>query len=312
MKKEGNVYDNTIKDFFQGHEVELIEYFGGIGVKDIRELNLEFARTQSRTCDFLFEICSKEHGRVVVHMEFQSSNDKKMEHRMLLYAANIIMDYDLPFYQLVLYLGAETLRMKNRIENTVGFCRLEYGYKIVDMGSIAYHELKELGEPLFFALLPLTDRKMREVQGEDFLRRCVRDILESHLSLEDKRETVFKAFIFSGLTFERETIEKVFKEVEQMLALEESSGYQMIFEKGLEKGLLQGMEKGLLQGREEGLLDSLRTTAGKLVIKKFKDVPAEYMDEINKANAHVLNRVIENIFDITSLEELEALLSLEV
>lgn len=95
-----------------------------------------------------------------------------------------------------------------------------------------------------------------------------------------------------------------------MLALEESSGYQMIFEKGLEKGLLQGMEKGLLRGREEGLLDSLRTTAGKLVIKKFKDVPAEYMDEINKANAHVLNRVIENIFDITSLEELEAFLSL--
>ena len=35
MKKEGNVYDNTIKDFFQGHEVELIEYFGGIGVKDM-------------------------------------------------------------------------------------------------------------------------------------------------------------------------------------------------------------------------------------------------------------------------------------
>lgn len=219
---------------------------------------------------------------------------------MLLYAANIIMDYDLPFYQLVLYLGAETLRMKNRIENTVGFCRLEYGYKIVDMGSIAYHELKELGEPLFFALLPLTDRKMRELQGEGFLRRCVRDILQSHLSLEDKRETVFKAFIFSGLTFERGTIEKIFKEVEQMLALEESSGYQMIF------------EKGLLRGREEGLLDSLRTTAGKLVIKKFKDVPTEYMDEINKANAHVLNRVIENIFDITSLEELEAFLSLEV
>jgi hypothetical protein len=139
---------------------------------------------------------------VVVHMEFQSSNDSEMEIRMLLYAAEIVINYRLPFYQLILYLGAEPLRMKNCIENTVGFCRLEYGYKIVDMGSIAYHELKELGEPLFFALLPLTDRKMREVQGEDFLRRCVRDILESHLSLEDKRETVFKAFIFSGLTFE--------------------------------------------------------------------------------------------------------------
>jgi hypothetical protein len=56
------------------------------------------------------------------------------------------------------------------------------------LGYAAYRELKGA------SLHPC--RKMREVQGADFLRCCVRYILERHLP---------------GSTFELETMEKVFR-----------------------------------------------------------------------------------------------------
>jgi hypothetical protein len=70
---------------------------------------MQFTRTQSGTFDFLFEVYSGEHGRIVVHMEFQSSNDNRKKLRMLRYAMDILMEHDLPLYQSIS--GAEPLKM---------------------------------------------------------------------------------------------------------------------------------------------------------------------------------------------------------
>ena len=48
----------------------------------------------------------------------------------------------------------------------------------------------------------------------------------------------------------------IFREVENMLDLEQSAGYRRIFNKGLEKGIEKGMEKGMEKGRRETLREN--------------------------------------------------------
>lgn len=78
-----------------------------------------------------------------------------------------------------------------------------------------------------------------------------------------------------------------------MLSIEESAGYQRIFEKGMEKG----MEKG----QQESLLD----VAIRLLSKKFRKIPREYLARIKEQDVYVLQQIIDNIFDINDLKELE-------
>ncbi len=68
------MYHSAVKNFSRITKGSLL---GVSVVYGLRKPDFEFAHTSSRTCDFLFKVCSKEYGRMVIHMEFQSSNDKK-------------------------------------------------------------------------------------------------------------------------------------------------------------------------------------------------------------------------------------------
>ncbi len=81
-KREGAVYDDTIKEFSQGYERDLIKCFSGRDVE-------EFKRTQSSTYGLLLKGYIKEKCDVVVHTELQSKNDSRMLYRMLRYAVEI-------------------------------------------------------------------------------------------------------------------------------------------------------------------------------------------------------------------------------
>ncbi|WP_262366746.1 DUF4351 domain-containing protein [Neomoorella thermoacetica] len=146
-------------------------------------------------------------------------------------------------------------------------------------------------------MLPVVDREKRQKGGKEFLRRCAEDIINSDLDLETKKTVLLRAEIFAGLVFDKKAIDLVFREVEQMLSIEESAGYQRIFEKGMEKG----MEKGIEKGQQESLLD----VTIRLLSKKFRKIPREYLARIKEQDVYVLQQIIDSIFDINDLKELE-------
>ncbi|SHE83802.1 protein of unknown function [Desulfofundulus australicus DSM 11792] len=90
-----------------------------------------------------------------------------------------------------------------------------------------------------------------------------------------------------------------------MLNIEESAGYQRIFKKGVEKGIQQGMEKGLEKGMEKGRQETLRETVLKLLHKKFKKIPRPYVDKIRSLDEYALGLILDNIFEINTLSDLE-------
>ncbi len=312
-KKEGTIYDDTIKELFRGYERELIKYFSGLDVEELQPLNLEFKRTQSRTCDLLLKGHIKEKGDMVIHTEFQSKNDRNMLYRMLRYAVEIYEEHERPIYQLVLYLGSKPMRMDDSLHLCLGECNyLQYGYKIIDIGSLGYKGLKETNDPLLYPLLPLTERETRKKKKEGFLQGCIEDIINSDFNIEEKREVAFKAQIFAGLAFKKDIIDKIFTEVEQMLFMEESAGYQRILEKGksigIEEGKKEGRNIGIEEGKKEGRNIGIKEVALPVLKEKFMYLPEEYIKKLELLDADTLSAIMRNILRVNTKEDLEKFL----
>nr|WP_235603175.1 DUF4351 domain-containing protein [Thermoanaerobacter sp. YS13] len=70
--------------------------------------------------------------------------------------------------------------------------------------------------------------------------------------------------------------------------------------KGIEKGIKKGIEKGMERG--------IGVTVIKLLEKKFGNVPEEYVKKIDGANRETLMVIVDNIFEIDKIEDLDKFL----
>ncbi|WP_026486256.1 DUF4351 domain-containing protein [Caldanaerobius polysaccharolyticus] len=277
-------YDLTLKSIFSDIADDIIVYLTGIGFKKLEELNIEFVKVERRDSDMVFK-CDTDTGEIAVHIEFQSENDRTMPYRMLRYALEIMEKHKLKPYQMVLYIGKDKAKMDNEINYMIGDNKLDYRYRIIDIGEIRFSDIAETNYFDLYSVLPIVDRRKRAEAGEKYLKMCVDLIKDAPVDVDRKRSIAFRAELLSSIVYNREIIKKVFEEVEKMLNLEELSAYKMIMEKGVEKG------------KAEMVL--------KLLNKKFKELPKKYEELIKSADSEVLERITDDIFDIEKPEDLE-------
>jgi len=96
--------------------------------------------------------------------------------------------------------------------------------------------------------------------------------------------------------------EKVSKEVFVML---KTLVDPVVMNEGIEKGIQKGIEKGI----EKGELKNQQRLALKLLKKKLKDIPSDIEETINCIDdIDVLEKVIDNIFDINSVDQVKEML----
>ena len=76
-----------------------------------------------------------------------------------------------------------------------------------------------------------------------------------------------------------------------------------IAEQLINEGMQKGMQKGLQKGLQKGFLSAKSETAMHQLTKKFGVLPEEMQNKIQKADADTLNLILDNIFDLTSLED---------
>ena len=98
----------------------------------VREfLNLELAAVEERLADLLILL----EDDTILHIDFQSNNDRDMPYREGLYGVMAGWKYRRRIQQVVLYMGAPTMRMDDRI----------------DMGSVKVAYIRELDAELMLA-----------------------------------------------------------------------------------------------------------------------------------------------------------------
>src|SRR6266566_1428135 len=78
--KDGSKYDLVVKDLFQRDHPSLLDKLtGGVAVSEV--LSVELARVEQRRADLVLLLADG----TLLHLEFQSSNDKDMPYRMGIY-----------------------------------------------------------------------------------------------------------------------------------------------------------------------------------------------------------------------------------
>ena len=293
-------YDLTMKKIFGEDQEALIRFFAKIPLERPQPLNIEFQTIEGRSLDFIF-LGTFRGEQIIVHFEFQSSNDSTMDYRMLRYAAEIYAKYKLPVFQEVIYIGASALNMPSSIFfNVLESSKLDFTFGILDLGEIPMQALIETGATPLYPLLPLTERERRKEDPESFLRNCVLQILNSPLSVPQKRDLVFKQELFSGLAFKTEVINIAYEEAEHMLDLTQSAGYKRIVRKGEVKGFLKGEVEGFRKGEKEGFKKGHKAGGVVYLQKALMDVLVKVSDP---PDSKVLTKITQ-LYDPEVLHQL--------
>ncbi|MEQ8199553.1 MAG: DUF4351 domain-containing protein [Clostridiaceae bacterium] len=72
-----------------------------------------------------------------------------------------------------------------------------------------------------------------------------------------------------------------------------------------EEGMAEGIVKGRMEGIVEGIAKGKAEVLIKQIIRKFKSVPQNFIDEIKSLPEDIIEKIATDIFDIDKLEDLE-------
>ena len=141
--KEQSKYDLVVKDLFQRDHPSLLDQLtSGVAMREI--LSVELARVEERRADLVLSLADG----TILHIEFQSSNDKDMPYREGIYCLLLGQKYRRRVRQVVLYVGSAKMRMDDHID----LGETKATYKLMDIREIDARQLIASGRPGDLAL----------------------------------------------------------------------------------------------------------------------------------------------------------------
>lgn len=276
-----------------------------------------------KEADLVYRVRLKEKEVIFyILMELQSTVDYQMPYRLLLYMVEIWRsilkdvpkkesrrkDFELPvIVPIVLYNGSRKWTAKTSYKEilnsyeTFGEYAVDFKYILIDVNRYTKEELLRL-ENLIASVFLLEQK----VEFEEMMAR-LKELSNTLKKLDEDEILLFKAWFKKILMArmpeeERKNVERIIdenEEVEEMIS-------------NLEKTILQEMKerekKGMKKGIEKGMEKGIGVTVLKLLEKKFGSVPEEYVKKIEGAGKETLLKIVDKIFEIDKIEDLERLL----
>jgi len=239
--------DITTKKIIKNISKDIIRYILGLEVSNILFIDKELQRVEKREADLVI-LCRRDNKDIILHIEIQNSNDKKMLNRMLRYYADINTLYpNIDIEQYLIYIGKSKLNMRNRLQKD----RIDFSYNLIDMHNIDCEQMLEIDKAESIVLAILCDFKDKDEL--EVLLYIIKRLKE----LSGNNEHKFSEYmlILEILSTNRDLREKL-KEAEKMLRdvrYEELPSYEI--------GLERGIQKGKFESKIEDAL---------IMIKKFK------------------------------------------
>ena len=230
-------FDGALKDLFQRQpSLFLMKLTGGVAVKEF--LNVELPRVPNRKVDLLLRLVDG----TLLHIEFQSRNDRHMAIRMAEYYYWLVRKYDCAVRQIVIYTGDKRLTMKTRFDRDGNF----HLFELIDLRDVSAAELLQSSLYVDNVLAFLAG-------GPESKRKRIRSILSrvGDLPPEEREQALALLGALSGLRNSEIMLER---EATKMALFEwkKSRILRKIHEEGLEEGREQGREEGLEQGLKQG------------------------------------------------------------
>ncbi|GIW21873.1 MAG: hypothetical protein KatS3mg068_0880 [Candidatus Sericytochromatia bacterium] len=335
MKKKElyKIYDRNYKEFFSNTFAirELLETFVNVDLvkyidfNSVEIINKSFIldSNKEKESDIIYKIKLKEQYSdislyIVILLEFQSSVDKNMLYRMIEYTLLLYKELEKtnkklpPVFPIVLYTGSKKWNVPNDLNQIVKGNELlkDYGLKfkyfLLDVNKYTKEQLQEIGNIISTLFLA----EIIETENIQELGNQIDKLIEN----ENNKENI-KQLIKFILNIYKKDEEIDYNKLQEDLNSKFRSGSMLVenvlkFEKKARmKGFKEGIEKGKIEGLKEGELIATRNKLIKLLLKKFRELPKEIEEKINNCNdLNKLDLIIDNIFDISSLDEINKFL----
>jgi hypothetical protein len=294
MARDHFRFDATFRDLLQGKPRHLRQRLGLHGVE--RLLPNEYGNTRPRRLDYPVWLREGRPG----HLEVQAWNEELIGWRILEHYLILMMDYGVPPYQHVLYVGNDPLRMKNFIKTD----RLSFSFDLTDIHTIPAEEMlasDSLEDNLLAVLCRAEDPKA-------VLRAVARKVRKGK---KNERESLTRLLILCELRrLPRADVQEaidmpVTVDLLKVPILGESA--HMLQKEAAAKGRAEGKAEGRAQGRIEGMAAGLTagqaTLLARLLEKRFGKLPKWAEKRLNSAAPDELEQIALRLFDAGSLRE---------
>ncbi len=133
-RRQSNQYDKVFRENMELALPGIIEHVLDLYIIDSVELPDDIQHTKERKPDLLKKVTDKTGHVFVLHIEYQTKNDKNMAYRMAEYNIMLQRQYKLPVKQYVLFLGKGKVTMPKGIDTE----NFRYQYNIIALSSINY------------------------------------------------------------------------------------------------------------------------------------------------------------------------------
>jgi predicted transposase YdaD len=266
-------FDATLKGMLQASPQDWAA-LAGHPATEVRVVDTDIS-TFTGAADKVLQLGGNQQG--LLHFEFQAGPDATLPRRLCVGNALLEHRHELPVWSV-----AVLLRPQAKLANLTGLYErswpgedsyLSFRYGVVLVWELPPERFLQAG-PGTLPLAPISAVKESDVPGvigrmKDRLRRRPR---------AEARDLWTAAYVLLGLRHAPGQVARMF---EGVVAMEESSTYQVILREGMARGIQQGLEKGLREGRlagqeegrQEGAVEEIRRALLLLGASHFKTPP---------------------------------------
>jgi len=250
-KPEGNLYDKIIKENAEQLFLPLIEDHLKVKIKRFQPFQEKMQTTIEREMDFFYEVETVENDTFLLHLEFQTENDKEMIYRAAEYHGMALRRKRLPIRHIVIFLGAGTMTMKTQLKEAEVFT----GFEVINVNEMNTSELLTSQVPEVIILAILSDYAVDK--REAILRLVLQQLKNVCKNANELSRYTQQLIILSRLRKFEDTAVKIIKDMSITYDVEKDSLY------------LQGQEKGMKKGEEKGKIKTHIISIRNMLQKEF-------------------------------------------
>lgn len=233
--QDGNIYDRIFKENAQYIFIPLIEMELGMKILSYQPLQEKMTKTLEREVDFLYKVEIENQKESLLHIEFQTQNEKDMIFRMQEYHGIIQRKYNLPIHHIVIFLGKGQSNMTDTLQSDMLF----RGFKVINLYDLSFDKLLSHQVPEVVLLALLSNHKKERVER---ILQLIIDKLKQLTNSNFLDSTYAKQLLLlSRLRNLEPEIIKIIEDMPIIYDIEKDTLYKRGHQKGLEKSLVQSI-----------------------------------------------------------------------
>jgi predicted transposase YdaD len=258
-------YDKIFREVFKDIFPALARKVLRIPTGTYKPLPVDLQYTSEREADQLWEVVPPQGEPFLLHCEIQTTNDKRMLSRMLLYHAFLHYQQQLPIRQFVIYVGKDPLNMEHQLQSE----RLSYSYQLVDLRSYPYELFLESGSSREVLLTILADfgGVAPELISEKIITK-LEQLCEGKLELAQRALQLVRLAVLRNLG---ETVSHTANKMDITIdIIKEDALYGKVYQEGKQ------------EGKEKAALNMLKKGMDVALISEITELPAERVVQLKQ------------------------------